>query len=206
MNTALRATSETLRIALQNAMAADPILSLLFTGGGAAIVSLANPDEMNAAGETGISVWLYQIVRDEQRLNAPPERISSTLMRPTPLPVRLHYLISPVVGVDGGGAAIETRHHILGAILQAMHETPLISGMQLAGDFAGTSVELAARLESPDLESLARLWDSLDSGYQLSLSYEVSVVSIAVSEPDRGVRPVTIALPEIGPASLEIVA
>ena len=36
------------------------------------------------------------------------------------------------------GAPIETRHHILGAILQAFHERPLISGIVLAGDFAGT--------------------------------------------------------------------
>jgi hypothetical protein len=201
MNTAIRAASETLRSVLQDAMAADPDLRLLFTGAGASIVSLANPDEMTAAGESGISLWLYQIVRDEQRLNAPPERIAPDRIRPTPLPLRLHYLISPVIGIDGAGAPIETRHHILGAVLQTFHEQPLISGVQLTGDFSGTSVELAARLESPDLESLARLWDSLEAGYQLSLSYEVGIVSIAQVAPDGFGPPVTIALPEYGTAS-----
>lgn len=201
MNTAIRAASETLRSVLQAAMAVDPILRLLFTGAGASVVSLANPDEMSTTGESGISLWLYRIVRDEQRLNAPPERIAPDRIRPTPLPVRLHYLISPVIGIDGAAAPIETRHHILGAVLQTFHERPLISGVLLDGDFSGTSVELATRLESPDLESLARLWDSLEAGYQLSLSYEVGIVSVAGTLPDGFGPPVTIALPELGTAS-----
>lgn len=201
MNTAIRAASETLRSVLADAMAADPILSLLFTGGGASVVSLANPDEMNTAGESGISLWLYLIERDEQRLNAPPERLGPGVLRPTPLPVRLHYLISPVIGAEVGSAPIETRHHILGAVLQTFHERPLISGALLTGDYAGTTVELAARFESPEVESMARLWDSLDAGYQLSLSYEVGIVSIATVAPD-GVGPeVTIAMPRYGTIS-----
>jgi hypothetical protein len=203
MNTAIRAASETLRSVLLEAMVDDPILRLLFTGAGASVVSLRNPDEMNDAGESGISLWLYRIVRDEQRLNAPPERIVPGLVRPTPLPVRLHYLLSPVIGADGAGAPIETRHHILGAILQTFYQTPLVGGVHLAGDFAGTSVELAARLESPDLESLARLWDSLDAGYQLSLGYEVGIVSIGVTRPDAADSPVGVVLPQYGTARYE---
>ncbi len=202
MNTAIRAASETLRSVLETAMVADPILRLLFTGGGGSVVSLGNPDEMTTAGESGISVWLYRIARDEQRLNAPPEWIAPDRIRPTPLPIRLHYLISPVIGIDGAAAPIETRHHILGAVMQTMHERPLISGALLSGDYAGTSVELAVRLESPDLESLARLWDSLDAGYQLSVSYEVGIVSIAGTLPDQFGPPVIVALPELGTASL----
>lgn len=206
MNTAIRAASETLRAVLQQAMAADPILRLLFTGAGASVVSLRNPDEMGDAGESGISLWLYRIVRDEQRLNAPPEQIVPGLTRPTPLPVRLHYLVSPVIGSDGAGAPVETRHHLLGAILQTFHQTPLVSGPLLVGDYAGTNVELATRLESPDLESLARLWDSLDAGYQLCLSYEVGIVSIATSRPDAAPQPVQVALPGYGLAALETVS
>lgn len=202
MNTAIRAASETLRSVLQDSMVADPILRTLFAAPGASVVSLRNPDEMSVLGESGLSVWLYRVVRDEQRLNAPPERIAPDRLRPTPLPVRLHYLIAPVIGAEGAGAPIETRHQILGAVLQTFHERPLLSGVLLAGDFAGTSVELAARLENPELESLARLWDSLDAGYQLSLSYEVSVVSISGSQPEALAQEVRIALSEIGTAHL----
>jgi hypothetical protein len=185
-------------------MIADPVLKTLFSGGGTAVVSLGNPDEMSALSDSGISLWLYRIVRDEQRLNAPPERIGPNSVRPTPLAIRLHYLIAPVWGVDGSSAPIETRHQMLGAVLQTFHDTPLISGVLLDGDFAGTSVELAMRLESPDLESLARVWDSLDSAYQLSVSYEVSIVSIYGTVPDHSVVPVTRSLPVYGTASLEV--
>ena len=200
MNTGIRATSETLRAVLEAAMAADPILQMLFTGAGASVVSLANPDEMTAAGESGISVWLYRLVRDEQRLNAPPERIRPNEIRPTPLPIRLHYLIAPVLGADGAGAPIETRHHILGAVLQAFHERPLISGIVLAGDFAGTSVELAVRLESPTSSRWRGCGNSLESGYQLCVSYEVGIVSISGTAPNSAGPPVMIALPELGTA------
>jgi hypothetical protein len=107
-----------------------------------------------------------------------------------------------VWGVEGAATPIETRHHIIGAVLQTFHEKPLLSGVLLAGDYSGTSVELAVHLESPDLESIARVWDSLDSAYQLSVSYEVSIVSIYQTAPDHVPVPVTRALPEYGTASL----
>jgi len=202
MNTALRAASETLRQVLLNAMRADPALRLLFTPIGAATVSLLDPDGMAAAGETGLSLWLYRLMRDDQRLNAPPERIAPNRYRPTPLPVRLHYLVSSVMGDAAGGAAPETLQQMLGAVLQAFHERPLLSGSLLTGDFTGSNVELALRLESLGLEESARVWDSLDRPYQLSLSYEVSVVSIDTTAPEGLGPPVTIALPELGVASL----
>lgn len=202
MNTALRAASETLRQVLLTAMRADPALRLLFTPIGASTVSLANPDEMAGGGESGLSLWLYRLLRDDQRLNAPPERIAPDRYRPTPLPVRLHYLVSPVMGGDAGASAPETLQQMLGAVLQTFHERPLISGSLLSGDFTGTNVELALRLESLGLEEIARVWDSLNRPYQLSLSYEVSVVSIAVTAPDGVAPPVTVALPELGTASM----
>ncbi len=199
MSTALRASGETLREVLLAAVRADPALRLLFTPLGAGTVSLSNPDEMAQAGETGISLWLYRVIRDDQRLNAPPQRIG-TRIRPAPLPIRLHYLVSPVLASDIGTPPPETQQHVLGAVLQAFHEQPLIAGAMLAGDHAGTSVELALRLEALTIEELGRLWDSLDHPFQLSLSYEVGVVSISSTRPDGLGPPVLVSLPETGPA------
>ena len=44
----------------------------------------------------GLSLWLYRVLRDDMRLNDPPERLAPTLFRAPPLPLRLHYLITPV--------------------------------------------------------------------------------------------------------------
>ena len=48
------------------------------------------------------------------------------------------------------------------------------------------------------LEEITRVWEALDGSYQLSVSYEVSVVNIMPeAEPER-VTPVQIAMPEYG--------
>jgi hypothetical protein len=54
------------------------------------------------------------------------------------------------------------------------------------------------RLEPMSLEEITRVWDALEGSYQLSVSYEVSVVNITPElEPER-VAPVEIAMPEYG--------
>ena len=99
MFTHIRAASLTLQNVLERSFRADPGLALMFDPslGGTAIVSLATPDGMEAAGDIGLSMWLYRLVRDEQTLNRPPRRISPTLTRRQPLPVRAHYLMTPIV-------------------------------------------------------------------------------------------------------------
>src|SRR3954463_8156674 len=96
---ALHATSLTLTTYLQTAIDADPF----FGASGHPWrdrnmkVRLQTPTEMTAnMGPEGVSFWLYRVVRDEQRLNDPPLRISPTQLRPPPLPLRLHYLATPI--------------------------------------------------------------------------------------------------------------
>jgi len=199
MITALRATSETLRQVLLATLQSDPNLSLLFPP---ATVSLLTPDEMTSNGQTGVSLWLYRIVRDENRLNAPPQRVGFDRLRPPPLPLRLHYLVTPIISGDVGVPVPETEQHIMGAVLQTFYENPLVFGSLLSGDFAGTAVEIAVRLESLPLEEITRIWDSLERSYQLCVSYEVSVVEIDSSRPDSAGPPVVIALPEFGIATV----
>jgi hypothetical protein len=92
MYTAIRATSITLRDFLLDQFTNDPFLSGLFVPalGGTLIVSLNNPEEMADRTLSGLSVWLYQVVRDEERLNAPPERLGAGRSRPAPQPRRRH--------------------------------------------------------------------------------------------------------------------
>jgi len=48
------------------------------------------------------------------------------------------------------------------------------------------------------VEEITRVWEALDGSYQLSVSYEVSVVNIMPElEPER-ISPVEIAMPEYG--------
>lgn len=194
MYTALRASSRTVAKFIEARFQADPLLSGFFSGG--MVVSLATPQEMNEKPAEGLSVWLYRIIRDDQRLNDPPVRISPTELRPPPLPVRLHYLMTPVTNEQTGDP--ETEQLILGKVLQLFHSHPVLAGADLQAEFAGTEVELRVRLEPLMLEEITRVWEALDGSYQLSVSYEVSVVNIMPELEPEQVSPVTISLPEHG--------
>lgn len=194
MYTALRATSRTLAKFLETKFQADPLLSGFFGGG--MVVSLATPQEMNEKPAEGLSVWLYRIIRDEQRLNDPPVRISATELQPPPLPVRLHYLITPVTNQQTGDP--ETEQLILGKVLQMFHSQSVLRGADLQAEFSGTETELRVRLEPQSLEEVTRVWEALEGSYQLSVSYEVSVVNILPELEPEQVSPVMISMPEYG--------
>src|SRR5262245_38271291 len=68
--------------------------------------SLNTPAEMRSNGIEGVSVWLYRVVRDPERLNDPLQRVGFNQFKPPPLPLRLHYLITPITGKDKGPAAL----------------------------------------------------------------------------------------------------
>ena len=194
MYTALRATSRTLAKFLETKFQGDPLLSGFFGGG--MVVSLATPQEMNEKPAEGLSVWLYRIIRDEQRLNDPPVRISATELQPPPLPVRLHYLITPVTNQQTGDP--ETEQLILGKVLQLFHSQSVLRGADLQAEFSGTETELRVRLEPQSLEEVTRVWEALEGSYQLSVSYEVSVVNILPELEPEQVSPVMISMPEYG--------
>ena len=196
MYTALRATSRTLARFIETKFQADPLLSAPFAAGGTMVVSLNTPQEMNKRPAQGLSVWLYRIIRDDQRLNDPPVRISMTELQPPPLPIRLHYLMTPVTNEQTGNP--ETEQLILGKVLQLFYSHSVLRGADLQAEFSGTEVELKVRLEPLTLEEITRVWEALDASYQLSVSYEVSLINIIPElEPER-ISPVEIAIPEYG--------
>lgn len=196
MHTALQATSRTLADYLEARFQADATLGTLFTVGGLS-VSLNTPQEMAKRNRQGLSIWLYRVMRDEQRLNDPPFRVSLTEQRAPPLALRLHYLLTPITDPAQRDSP-ETEQVILGKAMQAMHSRPTLRGVDLRGDFSGSTVELHTRLETLTLEEIARVWDALKASYQLSVSYEVSVVNIDSELAIERISPVEAVLPEYG--------
>lgn len=164
MYQALRATSETLKQFLDNQLALRGLPS--------PAVSLSTPKEMDLAATSGLSVWLYRVVCDENRFNDTPVLPDLQHQRKPPLPTRLHYLLTPI------RLSVEVQQELLGVALQAFHDHPILRGTDLGGAFVGTETELTVHLEQPSLAEITRVWEALQSPYQLSLSYEVSVVLI----------------------------
>jgi hypothetical protein len=180
LSNVLADTSETLRQFLQDEFLADVGLGGIagFFGGANTEVSIATPQEMTRAKKQGLSLWLYRVVRDETRLNDPPTMRplagGGVELVPPPLPLRLHYLMTPLAP-----KAPDTEQKILGRVLRAFHVRPTLSGALLQGDLTGTSTELCVRLESMSLDEITRVWEALEGSYQLSISYEVTLALIA---------------------------
>jgi hypothetical protein len=184
---------------LQRSFRADPSLAQMFDPslGGNAVVSLATPDGMETAGDIGLSMWLYRLIRDDQTLNRPPHRLSANLTRRQPLPIRAHYLMTPIVSGNANMPAPEAEQLIIGRVLQTFHDEPLVSGPDLAGSYQGSSVELAVRLETLGLDETSRIWEGLERSYQLSISYEVAIVVIGSALQPTDAPPVQVAMAEV---------
>ncbi len=199
MFTALRSTSLTLAEILRQHFVADTSLRVFFDPGigGTMVISLNSPQEMTENQNEGLSVWLYRVNRDSETLNAPRERSNRTQLRRQPLPVCLHYLLTPIVATNNPASA-ETEQLILGKGLQVLHDHPILRGAELQDDFIGTTVELHARLEMLSLEELSRVYDALDRSYQLSVSYEVSVALIESDHQPEDTSIVEVVIPRYG--------
>ena len=135
-------------------------------------IDLRSPKEMQDAGASGVSVWLYKVSRMAEMLNDPPERRASGQLLRVPLPVQLFYLVTPVL-VDP-----ITRHTVLGRVLQVFNDHAILRGGDLQGVLAGTSEQLRVNMEALTIEELSLVWDALSEPYQLSVTYQVQVVKI----------------------------
>jgi hypothetical protein len=133
MFTHILAAALTLRNLLERSLRAGSQFAQLFdpTLGGTAIVSLVTPDGMEAAGDSGLSMWLYRLIRDGHTLKRPPRRIPPDLIRRRPLPLRAHYMMTPIITSGTNMPAPETEQLILGGVLQAFHERAADSRPQL---------------------------------------------------------------------------
>lgn len=160
-------------------------------------VYLNTPKEMEDNSLEGISLWLYRVVRDDQRLNDPPLRIAPNMLKYPPLPLRLHYLVTPLTSRTNKGDP-DTEQYLLGKVIQCLYSHAILRGSDLQQELSGTAAEMHVRMESLALEELTRVWDALEGSYQLSVSYEVSVVNIDTAISPEPVAPVLEVLPRTG--------
>jgi hypothetical protein len=198
MYQALQSTSLTIAGLLRRWLENDPVLSAFFNSGsgGTLVVSINNPQEMARAHEEGVSLWMYRVLRDADRLNQPNTRLNPSQSRFPSLPLRLHYLVTPFVRAGQTNSA-ELEQLVLGKVMQTFHDHPRFRGADLEGDLAGSTQEFQVSLESLLLEDIARVWNALNQPYQLSVSYEVAILNID-SEVIEPVAPVQSAEPVTG--------
>jgi len=90
------------------------------------------------------------------------------------------------------GNDAETEQQLLGKVLQVFYDQPILRGNTLQGGLDPITVELRVLLETLSLEEISRVWYALssDTGYRLSVSYEVQVVEIESALSPDAVTPV----------------
>jgi hypothetical protein len=139
---------------------------------------------MRQDSETGISLWLYRVTRNEHLLNHPPPRPAPNQVARHPIPIDLHYLITPLLNdpLD--------EQEMLGLVLQSFNDHPILRGPDLQGDLQGSDEELRISLETLSLEDHSRIWSALQEPFQASLTYLVQVVCIDSLLEPRQVAPV----------------
>ena len=138
-------------------------------------VDLRSPKEIGtpAAGVRILSLWLYRVRRFDELENAPPRiRDDGRIVR-APLPVVLHYLVTPLSSDE------LTRHRLLGNAMQALHDQAQLGTEFLRPGLLGPDDgPLGVHLEQQTFEDATRIWHALHHPYQLSVSYLVQYVPL----------------------------
>lgn len=128
---------------------------------------LAGNVELDAA----LTLYLYRVTVNEHARNV--RRVTDPLRDDVPLAVDLHYLLTV------WSRSAFTEHVVLAWAMRQLHQHPVLDASSLtaeaawgAGDFVQV---IPAELSTEDV---MRIWDALDPGYRLSVSYVARVVRI----------------------------
>ena len=145
-------------------------------------ISLAQPPDLDTdVGDLRLSLWLYFVSENEHAKNRPPSFAADGTIKPPPLALTLYFLVTPLSGKNDVNAP-SSNQTILGAVLEAFHNEPIIRLQQLAADSVppviAASEELHLSLCRLSVEELTRIWEALKFSYRLSVCFKVSVVRI----------------------------
>jgi hypothetical protein len=139
------------------------------------------PGERIRENNTVLSLFLYHLEFDPYNRNQPKLRIPPDgLLRP-PIPLHLHYLVTPLIEAESDNLLM------MGRILQHFYFQPTVSsidGIPIGDSFGGGVSELRITFESLPVSNLYTLWSMIESPYRLSLSFSVMPIAI---DSDRGV-------------------
>jgi hypothetical protein len=146
-------------------------------------VTLKAPDELVGATKA-LSIWLYRITRDADLVNRPPERLANGQVERHPLPLDLHYLITPIANQPA------TAHGLLGRAMQTLNDHPVLRGTDLSAPLDRNRDELRLSLEPMSVEDLTRLWVASRQPFRLSAGYCVQLVPLRSAHEPLPVSPV----------------
>jgi hypothetical protein len=138
-------------------------------------IAFEPPGDRIRGNRTQLSLFLYHIEVDPHTRNQPDLRIAPDGLRRPPLPLNLHYLVTPLTDAE------DDNHLMLGRILQHFHFRPAldsIAGVPIGDSFGGGVSELRIAFESLPVTTLYTLWSMIESPYHLSVTFSVTPIAI----------------------------
>jgi len=135
-------------------------------------VTLDSPASLSAS--TGsyqrVNLYLYQVLEDAFAKKQLWDTQSAHTQRFPPLALNLHYLLTPYA------SDTLSAHRVLGESMRIFHEKAILKGNQLPDSLRFSVNSVSIVLNPLKLEELTRIWNSLQTAYRLSITYEVKVV------------------------------
>jgi hypothetical protein len=129
-----------------------------------------------------LSLYLHRVTVNEHARNI--RRVSDPARENLPLAVDLHYLLTI------WSKSAFTEHVVMAWAMRQLHQHPVFDASSLTSEAAWGAGDFVQVLPSElSTEELMRIWDALDPGYRLSVSYIARVVRID-SDPDPVFAPV----------------
>jgi hypothetical protein len=169
----------------------DTLRSILDTGlasFGLSEVSLKTPDEIKRSPpDSAVTILLYQVGICGELRNGPRRPgLNGASGRP-PLPLELHFMITPWT------KHTDDAYRIIGAIVRLLYDHAILTFGELQGDGVwATDDTVEIMMESLPVEQHYDIWEPTELPYRLSLTYLARIVGID-SEVSTSPTPVAVA-------------
>jgi len=148
---------------------------------------LYQTSNFQAPMEEGLSLYLYHVAPNATRRNLPPRVSPDGRRYRPPLPVDLHYLLTP------WARTAEMQQRLLGWSMRELDDMAILPAGVLNHYVTETdtfrsdeTVELV--LESLSLQDIVNIWDVFKPNLQISVAYVARLIAIEsqVQIPDAG--------------------
>jgi hypothetical protein len=180
--------------ALAVAAVTDTLISLLQSevDGGVQVVAKPPSEVLTTGHPQQVNLFLYQAdvdgaLRNEDRIDLAPGESGDP-----PLPLVLHYLLTPYVR-DGTES---DAHRLLGHAVRALHEHTSLGRVELA-EFAPAYSDVVRQLDRIRItwqpfgeKDIYSLWSAFQTPYRMSVAFEVRPVLIDSRRRPRTATPV----------------
>lgn len=156
------------------------------------------PPSTDLPNEQGANLYLYRVIESPFTKNQDwrgDRKPTLPSTRPA-LGLQLFYLITPLSKketIDGDDINRgEEAHSILGAIMLALQENPILNDvhlptldadLELPPSIRDSFEQVKVTLLPTDVNELSKIWATINQPYRLSVAYEVSIVELTPTPP-----------------------